>query len=173
MYPLCAPSHLSEVFPTLPLKWFQCLIDNGPLLSFQGRSFSTSSFNASLLQAISGVISLALCPQVVSQASQHFRSSKKQATYEGYFASQSICSIVALHSGMSRVVHPQEFSKVDVDHQHILVWASHSIFRFCSMLIESVRMMACVVWLSPLEAIQRRAWVTASTSIVKLEVETV
>ena len=34
-------------------------------------------------------------------------------------------------------------------------------------------MMACVVRLSPLEAIQRRAWVTASTSIVKLEVETV
>ena len=33
--------------------------------------------------------------------------------------------------------------------------------------------MACVVRLSPLEAIQRRAWVTASTSIVKLEVETV
>ena len=34
-------------------------------------------------------------------------------------------------------------------------------------------MMACVVGLSPLEAVQRRAWVTASTSIVKLEVETV
>ena len=33
--------------------------------------------------------------------------------------------------------------------------------------------MACVVWLSPLEGIQRRARVTASTSIVKLEVETV
>ena len=35
--------------------------------------------------------------------------------------------------------------------------------------IVSVRIMACVVRLSPLEAIQRRAWVTASTSIVKLE----
>ena len=71
---------ISEVFPTLPLKWFQCLIDDGPLLSFQGRLSSTSSFNASLLQAIKGVISLALCPQVVSRASQHFRSSEKQAT---------------------------------------------------------------------------------------------
>ena len=44
------------------------LIDDGPLSSFQGRSSSTSSFNASLLQAIDGVMSLVLYPQVVSQA---------------------------------------------------------------------------------------------------------
>ena len=36
--------------------------DDGPLSSFQGRSSSASSFNASLLQAIDGVMSLALCP---------------------------------------------------------------------------------------------------------------
>ena len=46
------------------------------------------------------------------------------------------------------------------------------LFIFCSKLIESVRMMAYVVWLSPLEAIQRRVWMTALASIVKLEVET-
>ena len=40
----------------------------------EGRSSSASSFNASLFLVINGVISLALCPQVVSQASQHFRS---------------------------------------------------------------------------------------------------
>ena len=34
-------------------------------------------------------------------------------------------------------------------------------------------MMACAVRLSPLEAIQRRAWMAASNSTVKLEVETV
>ena len=68
------------------------LIDDVPFSSFQGRSSSASSFNASLVQAISGVMSLALCPQVVSQASQHFRSSEKQATYEGCFSRQSICS---------------------------------------------------------------------------------
>ena len=50
-------------------------------------------------------------------------------------------------------------------------WASHYIFHFCSKLIECVRMMACVVRLSPLEAVQPRAWMTASTSFVKLEVE--
>ena len=31
----------------------------------------------------------------------------------------------------------------------------------------------CVIWLSPLGAIQRRAWATASTSIVELEVKTI
>ena len=87
-----------------PQHWF-CLwngpnvrlIDDGPLSSFQGRSSSASSFRASLLQAIDGVMSLTLCPQVVSQAPQHFRSSKKQATCEGCFARQSICSVISLH----------------------------------------------------------------------------
>ena len=64
------------------------LIDDGPLSSFQGRSSSVSSFHASLLQAIGGVMPLALCLHVVSQASQHFRSSEKQATCEGCFAPQ-------------------------------------------------------------------------------------
>ena len=59
------------------------LTDDGPLSSFQGRLSSASSFHASLFQAIEGMMSLALCPQVVSQASQHFRSSEKQATCEG------------------------------------------------------------------------------------------
>ena len=95
------------------------LIDDGPLSSFQGRSSSSSSFHASLLQEIDDVMSFALCPQVVSQASQHLRSSEKQATFEGCFACQSICSVISLQSGMSRAVHPQEFSKVHVDHRHI------------------------------------------------------
>ena len=55
-------------------------IDDGLLSSFQGRSSSASSFHASLLQAIDGVMPLALCPQMVSQVSQHLRSSEKQAT---------------------------------------------------------------------------------------------
>ena len=75
-------------------------------MSFQGRSSSASSFHASLLQAINGVMSLAWCLQVVSQASQHFRSSQKQATCQGCFALQSICSVVSSHSGISRA-NPQ------------------------------------------------------------------
>ena len=89
--PICAPSCLSEVSPTLPLKRFQYSSDWRWALSrpFQGRSSSASTFHASLLQAIDGVMSLALCPQVVSQASQNFRSSEKQATCDGCFVRQS------------------------------------------------------------------------------------
>ena len=61
-------------------------------------------------------MSSTLCPQVVSQAPQHFKSSHMQASYEGCFARQSICSVFCLHSGMPMAVRPQEFSKVDVEH---------------------------------------------------------
>jgi len=85
-----------------------------------------------------------------------------------------------LHSGMSRAEHPQ-FLKVDVDCWYILGFPFLFIFLFfvfcccvfCSKLIENTKMMVCVVRLSLLEAIQRREWVTVSTSIVKLEVEIV
>ena len=98
--PICAPPRLSEVFPPSPFKWFQSsTTDNGPLSSFQGKSSSASSFHASLLQAIDGVMSLVLCPKVVSHAPQHFTSSEKQATCEGCFPHHSICPVISLHSG--------------------------------------------------------------------------
>ena len=84
-------------------------------------------------------MSLALYPQVESQAPQHFISSEKQATCKGCFclpiyvccfARQSMCLVIFLHSGMSRAVHPQELPKVDVDHWRILDWAFHSTFNF-------------------------------------------
>ena len=73
-----------SLHPTLSLKQFYVrLIDDRPFSSFQGRSSSASSFHASLLQAIDGVMSLALCPLVLSQDPQHFRSSETQATCDG------------------------------------------------------------------------------------------
>ena len=94
-----------------------CLSDDGPFSSFQGGASSTSSFHASLLQAIDGVMPLALCPRVVSQALQHFRSSEQQATCDGRFARQSVCSVISFHSGMFSAVHLLAFrrwmSKVD------------------------------------------------------------
>ena len=77
------------------------LTDNGSSSSFPGRSLGASSFHASLLQLIGGVLSLALCPQVVSQAPQHFRSSETQATYDGCFSRQSIDLVIFLHTGTS------------------------------------------------------------------------
>ena len=52
-----------------------------------------------LIQAINGVVSLALCPQVV--APQHFRSSEIQATCDGCFACLCICSVISLQSHMA------------------------------------------------------------------------
>jgi len=49
---------------------------------------------------------LGFVPTGISQASQHFRSSEKQATCEGCFPSQSVCSVISLHSSMSRAVYP-------------------------------------------------------------------
>ena len=63
-------------FETVPMFVWVTMALSRP---FKGRSSSAFSFHASLLQAIDGVMSLALCPRVVSQAPQHFRSSEKQA----------------------------------------------------------------------------------------------
>ena len=65
------------------------LIDDGPVFSPPGRSSSAFSFHASLLQAIDGAISLALCSQVVSRAPQHFRSSETHASGNGCFCHPS------------------------------------------------------------------------------------
>ena len=146
------------------------LIDDDPLSSFQGRSCRVSSLNASLLQAINGVMSLASCPHVVSQASQHFRSSEKQATCEGCFALQSICSVVSLHSGMSRAVHPQEFSNVDVDQSGLPIplfsFSVASSLTACED--DSMCGLTVTSWDNPADGMG-----DCSTSIVKLEVETV
>ena len=85
---------VSQKFPKIAYEtvpgfiWF-------PFSSFQGRLLRTSSLHASLLQVINGVMSLALCLHVVSQAPQHFRSSEEQTTCDGCFARQSICSVSA------------------------------------------------------------------------------
>ena len=75
---LCArkgPYALRPVFQNFPQRRLRNssnvrLIDDGPLSSFQARSSNGSSFIASLIQAIDDVVSLVLCPQVLSQAPQ-------------------------------------------------------------------------------------------------------
>ena len=55
-----------------------------------------------------------VCPQIVSQAPQHFRPSEKQTICEGCFVRQSVCSVVSLnHYGTSRAVHLQQFWKMN------------------------------------------------------------
>ena len=50
------------------------LVDDVPFSSFQGRLASTSSFHASVLQAVDAVMSMSLYLREVSQAPQHSRS---------------------------------------------------------------------------------------------------
>ena len=47
-------------------------------------------------------------------------------------------------TGVSRAVQPQEFSRVDVEHWHIVMplWASYSTFCVGDKLIESAKMAA-------------------------------
>ena len=54
-----------------------------------------------LLQAIDGVMSLALCLQAVSRATQHLRTSEVQATCDGCFPAS-----LSPGSGTFRAVHP-------------------------------------------------------------------
>ena len=71
-------------FETVPSDW------RWPSLVLSSKIVECSSFHASLLQATDGVMSLALCSLVVSQAPQHFRSpethgSVTDVTYVSHF----------------------------------------------------------------------------------------
>ena len=109
------------------------------------------------------VMSLAFCPQVVSQAaSQHFRPSEKQATCEGCFARQSLCSVIYLHPDMSRAASTPtgvfQGRCRPSTHSSLGLLFHLSLFH---KFIESVRKMACVVGLSPLE----QHWAVGNTEV--------
>ena len=156
-YALLHPA--SEKFPQRCL-WNSSsvgLIDDGPLSSFQGRLSSASCFSISLLQVIGAQKE---CLKLLS-ASDLLRS---KPLVKGTFpASPSArpcpfppaCPGQFIHRSFRRWM-----STIDTSQSELPI----PLFTFCSILIESVRMTACVIRLSPLQAIHRRAWVTASTS---------
>ena len=104
--PICAPSHLSDSFFQFPLKRFQCSSDR----RWPSLVVSKNSVEHFLFPRFS-TPGDRLCPQVVAQAPQLSRSSEKQATCECCYGRQFIHSVVSLHSGMSRAVHPQKFRR--------------------------------------------------------------
>ena len=85
------PNTAFETVPMFIWLWW-------PFLVLSGKIIKCLLF-PHLLQAINGVVSLALCPQVV--APQHFRSSETQATCDGCFACLCICSVISLQSPMA------------------------------------------------------------------------
>ena len=110
----CALYHVSKRSPNVAFQaalMSACLTVALSRHSKEDRLALNSSFHSSLLQTVAGVTSLAFCPpQLVSQAPQHLRSSETQTTCGSCFSRQSNCSDISLHSGMSRAVHPLEFS---------------------------------------------------------------
>ena len=108
---ICTPPSLSGV----P----QCCLWNSSNVGPIDDGLSASSFYASLFQAIDGVMPLALCPQVVSHAPLHFRSSKAQATCHGCFPASLSALSFPLDSSMSRTAHLPDSSKVVVEHWHM------------------------------------------------------
>ena len=115
---------ISQEFPAmLPLKQFQCWSDcRWPFLILSRKIIEHFLFLC--LSLIDGVMSLALCMQVVSQSPQHFRSSETQPACDGCFAHQSVWSVISFDAGMSRTLHPYDISKVDVEHWHMPVTLS-------------------------------------------------
>ena len=105
------------------------------------------------------------------QVPQHFRPSKMQASGGGCFARWSISPIISLEFGMSGTVHPRSLRRWGLNTETGQSGLP-STFNLDSKLNESVRMTVCVVWLSPLEAVQRKVGESGSISIVKLKVET-
>ena len=107
--PTCAPPHLSEVSPTLPLKWFQCLSWFQAFIELfivwltmtLSCPFKEDCLVLPLSMPLSSRWSMVWCPQLCAcrfQAPQHFISSKKQATCEGCFA-------------LSRAAHHRSFQR--------------------------------------------------------------
>ena len=86
---VAAPAHDKEAAETVPM-----FVSLTMILS---RPFKEDRLALPLSTPLSSGLSmvwcpLALCRQVVSQASQHLRSSEKQAACEGCFVCQSLCS---------------------------------------------------------------------------------
>ena len=148
------PLHtVSEVSPTLPLKQFQCSSDWWwPSLVLSRKLWSASSFHASLLQETYSVMPLALCPQVMSWAPQHFRHSKTQATGVGFFPPHLLGHFLPFrHVQGGRPT--ERMSAIDTFQSGLPI----PLFTFCSKLTESVRADGMGV-LSPLEVIQWTSW---------------
>ena len=130
--------------------------------------FLTSLF----LQVISAVMLWPIHVQKVPQALEHLCPAKLQTRCDICCACQSICPFIPTDSNMPMAVDPKKSLQLKTVHGCVPIRATHSRLHLCSRLIESVRMMACVICASHWEASHCLAYVTASTSRIRLEVVT-
>ena len=163
-------------FPSIVFKmfsdWWCPSLTQLTFSPFQRRPSSTSSFHTSLLQAIESVTSLAVCPHVVTQTPQHFRSSKTQANCQGCFSCQAICLVISFHSDMFRAVHPQEFSEVDAEYDTCQCGLPIPLVAGLLSMWRGWYTMWSDCYLVGQSKSSGGHNVTASTSIVKLEFDT-
>ena len=97
-------------------------IRSASLRSFPNVAFETVPMLVWLTMALSRPLKgdrwydvLGFVPVGSVSSSSTLTSSETQATCDGCFARQSVWSLISFDSGMSRTVHPQDSSKVDVE----------------------------------------------------------
>ena len=129
---------------------------------------ATSYLKSSFLQAINTGMLWPVHVQKVSQSSEHLCPAKLQTRCDICCACWSISPFIPTDYGMPMAVDPRESLQSKTVHGCVQVGAAILDSTFCSRSIESVRMMACVMCASRLEAIQCIVCVTASTSMVRL-----
>ena len=135
---------------------------------------SAASFlHSSCLQVINAVILWPVHVQKVPQASDHLCPAKLQTKCDICYACQSFCPFIPTDSGVLRTVDPQ--TSLSPKTVRALCQSGQPIpdSAFCRTFMVSVRMMAFVICASRWEARHCIACVTASTSMVWLEVVTV
>ena len=101
-------NRIANIRSTIPQK-FSLTQDRSSvhLTKYDPFSSNASSFCASLLQVVDGLVSLVLCPQIASQGPQHIRSYKLQITCDACFANQSVYLFISFDSLMTGTMHPQ------------------------------------------------------------------
>ena len=128
---------------------------------------ATSFLHSSFLQAVNPVMLWPVHVHKIPQAYEHLYPAKLQTRYHICCACQPVCPFIPTDSGVPRTVKSQKSLQPKTVHGCVPVGAAHSR-RF----IESVKMMVCVIRASCWEAFATVLHVTASTSMVRLEVVT-
>ena len=104
--PICALPRLFDVFPTLPSKQLQCSSDwRWTSLVLSRKVDERFRFPRVSPPGDRWCDILGFVPAGSVPSSSVLKISKTQATYYGCFAHQSSCSVISLHSGLSRAVH--------------------------------------------------------------------
>ena len=120
--PACDPSHLSDVFFQFPLKRFQCSSNcRWPSLVVSKKSVEHFLFPRFSPPGDRWCNVLGFMPAGGGSSSSTVQIFREAGHLCVLLWRQFIHSVVSLHSGVPRAVHPQEFSKVGVDHCHIPV----------------------------------------------------